>query len=53
MTLLQRKACNDEIETNVMLALLFYVAITGKPFNDEMENNIMLAILFCYMEKTM
>jgi hypothetical protein len=27
---LQGKACNVEMETNVMLALLFYVAITGK-----------------------
>ena len=30
-----------------MLALLFYVAITGKPFDDEMENNFMLALLLC------
>ena len=30
ISLLQEKACNGEMETNVMLTLLFYVAITGK-----------------------
>ena len=30
ISLLQGKACNGEMETNVMLTLLFYVAITGK-----------------------
>ena len=30
ISLSQGKACNGEMETNVMLTLLFYVAITGK-----------------------
>ena len=30
IVLSQGKACNGEMETNVMLTLLFYVAITGK-----------------------
>ena len=35
IALFQGKACNDKLETNFMLALLFYVAIIWKPFNDE------------------
>ena len=30
ISLSQGKACNSEMETNIMLALLFYVDITGK-----------------------